>query len=219
MINLAAFDNYLHVQEKIKKVSEKKVTIVPVSKYAEINAMENLYNNSIRVFGESRVEKFLEKKDLFPESQWHMIGSIQTRKVKDMVGNFHLVHSLDREKLALEIEKRSAEKGIVTNCLIQVNISKEESKSGLEINEVQDFLTFVTNLKNVQVKGLMTMAPFVENPEEVRYVFRGLNELKKNLNHKGFNDLNELSMGMSNDYLVAIEEGATIVRIGSEIFN
>lgn len=216
---MATYENYLAVHEKIRKSTERNITIVPVSKYAEIESMANLYNQNIRVFGESRIEKFLEKKDLFPESAWHMIGSIQTRKVKDMVGNFHLVHSLDREKLALEIEKRSMEKNVFTKVLIQVNISNEETKSGLEEREVEDFLAFLSDLKYIKVQGLMTMAPYVENPEEVRYVFKGLKDLQVRLNEKGYTYLKELSMGMSNDYLIAIEEGATIVRIGSEIFN
>lgn len=216
---MTAYENYMNVLKKIKKTTHRNIVLVPVSKYAKSSDMENLYNNNVKIFGESRVEKFIKKKDLFPQSKWHMIGSIQTRKVKDVVGNFDLIHSLDREKLALEIEKRSLDKSVISNCLVQVNISKEESKSGLEINEVEDFLLYLADFKNLQVKGLMTMAPYVENPEEVRYVFRELDKLKNKLKLKGFDYVNELSMGMSNDYLVAIEEGATIVRVGSEIFN
>lgn len=216
---MAAYQNYLTVLEKIRKSTQRNITVVPVSKYAKIESMAELYNQNLRMFGESRVEKFLEKAGLFPESTWHMIGSIQTRKVKDMVGNFHLVHSLDREKLALEIDKRSIEKNVFTDALIQVNISNEETKSGLAENQVEDFLAFLSDLKHIRVRGLMTMAPYVQNPEEVRYVFKGLKDLQVRLSQKGYSYIKELSMGMSNDYLIAIEEGATIVRIGSEIFD
>ncbi|SES73372.1 YggS family pyridoxal phosphate-dependent enzyme [Anaerobranca gottschalkii] len=212
-------ENYLKVQEKIKKRTSNNVLILPVSKTATLEQMEELYKNGITTFAENRVEGFFQKQKSFPNCSWHMIGNIQSRKVKDIVGNFSLIHSLHREKIALEIDKYSRGKEIITNCLVQVNISKEDTKSGLYKDEVEDFLIFVSKLPGVNVQGLMTMAPFTENPEEVRYVFRELRELRDGLRNKGFHNLKELSMGMSNDYLVAVEEGATIVRIGSEIFS
>lgn len=216
---MSVLANYLNAEKKIKSKSNKNVQIVAVSKYAMDSDVNSLYENGYRVFGESRVENALKKQGIFPEATWHMIGTIQTRKVKSLVGKFNLIHSLDRESLAQELEKRSAQESVITNCLVQVNIAKEDSKSGLYQEEVEDFLCYINSLQWVNVKGLMTMAPYVENPEEVRYVFKELAQLQQRLFTKGYSNLKELSMGMSQDYLVAIEEGATIVRIGSEIFN
>ncbi|QNO16320.1 YggS family pyridoxal phosphate-dependent enzyme [Alkalicella caledoniensis] len=216
---MSVLTNYYNVENKIKKITQRNIQIVAVSKYAKDSDVNSLYQSGIRIFGENRVENALNKQGTFPDSHWHMIGSLQTRKVKDIIGKFKLIHSLDRENLAQEIEKRSAQKEVITNCLVQVNISKEESKSGLHKEEVLDFMKYLEDFKWINVKGLMTMAPFTDNPEEVRYVFKDLANLQRELITKGFTNITELSMGMSNDYLVAIEEGATIVRIGSEIFS
>lgn len=216
---MSVLTNYYNVENKIKKITQRNIQIVAVSKYAKDSDVNSLYQSGIRIFGENRVENALNKQATFPDSHWHMIGSLQTRKVKDIIGKFKLIHSLDRENLAQEIEKRSEQKEVITNCLVQVNISKEESKSGLHKEEVLDFMKYLEDFKWINVKGLMTMAPFTDNPEEVRYVFKDLANLQRELINKGFANITELSMGMSNDYLMAIEEGATIVRIGSEIFS
>ena len=210
--------NYNKVLNAITKYSNENITLVAVSKYAHESDMNVLYENGYGIFGENRVENLISKQKSFPLASWHLIGSLQTRKVKDIIGKVSLIHSLDREKLATEINKRSEKENIITNCLIQVNVAKEESKSGLYIEEVEDFLFYLRDLDYISIKGFMTMAPFVENPEDVRHVFKGLRKLRDDMTAKGYVGLNELSMGMSNDYIIAIQEGATIVRIGSEIF-
>lgn len=210
--------NYNKVLNAITKYSNENITLVAVSKYAHESDMNVLYENGYGIFGENRVENLISKQKSFPLASWHLIGSLQTRKVKDIIGKVSLIHSLDKEKLATEINKRSEKENIITNCLIQVNVAKEESKSGLYIEEVEDFLFYLRDLDYISIKGFMTMAPFVENPEDVRHVFKGLRKLRDDMTAKGYVGLNELSMGMSNDYIIAIQEGATIVRIGSEIF-
>lgn len=149
-----------------------------------------------------------------------MIGHLQTNKVKYIIDKVILIHSLDRISLLKEIDKRARNHDIIMDTLVQVNISEEETKYGLKISEVDDFMKEVETYENVRVKGLMTMAPHEEDIEKTRYVFRELRELSKDISNKNYKNVSMdiLSMGMTNDYLVAIEEGSTMVRLGTGIF-
>ncbi len=170
-------------------------------------------------FGENRVQEFLGKYGLFPDVRWHFIGTLQTNKVKDVVGRAYLIHSVDSLKLLEKINVVAEAKGIVQRVLLQVNVSHEESKHGVQPDEAEEMLRASIDMHGVEVCGLMTIAP-LSRPESVRWVFRGLSELFATLNGMRFNgvELSELSMGMTNDFTVAIEEGATIIRVGTAIF-
>ncbi len=199
--------------------SPDSIRIVAVTKYVGVPEIAEALDAGIMDFGENRVQEFLGKFGLFPDVRWHFIGSLQTNKVKDVVGKAYLIHSVDRLKLLHHIEQRAAEAGVVQPILFQVNVSGEESKHGFLPRDVPDALTEAVQMENVEVRGLMTMAPY-QRPEDVRWVFRELRELRDSLRTEGPNgvELSELSMGMSNDYRVAVEEGATIVRVGRAIF-
>lgn len=196
-----------------------EVTIVAVTKTVGVHEIRQAIAAGIRDFGENRVQEFLGKYGLFPDVRWHFIGTLQTNKVKDVVGRAHLIHSVDSVHLLAEIEKRAAAVGLVQDVLIQVNVSGEATKHGFVPREVREALIEASRLPHVHVRGLMTMAPLAR-AEEVRWVFRELRELRDSLKDMPLNgvELDELSMGMSNDYRVAVEEGATIVRVGRAIF-
>jgi len=216
------------IKENIKEVSEKSnrsiedITLLGVTKTVESDAIIEAINCGITDIGENKAQELARKYDIIGDKvRWHLIGTLQTNKVKYIIDKVYMIHSLDRESLCEEIQKRA--EGICKNinCLVQVNISKEESKHGLDKESVIDFIkNTATNYKNIKIKGLMTMAPFTEDKEEIRNVFRELKELSleiKKLNIEGVS-MDELSMGMSNDYNIAIEEGSTIVRVGTSIF-
>lgn len=198
----------------------REITVVAVTKTVGLDAVGAALNAGILDFGENRVQEFLGKYGLFPQARWHFIGTLQTNKVKDVVGRAHLIHSVDSMRLLREIDHRAGISGIVQPVLIQVNVSGEESKHGFTPLEVHDALVEVAGLPNVSVRGLMTMAPFGDL-ERARDVFRTLRELRDSLRELRLDgvSLDELSMGMTNDYSVAIEEGATIVRIGRALFD
>lgn len=207
-----------HAADISGRVAED-VAIVAVTKTVGIAEVRAALITGIADFGENRVQEFLGKYGLFPEARWHFIGSLQTNKVKDVVGRAWLIHSVDSMRLLAEIDHRAALAGVVQPVLLQVNVSGEESKHGFECCDVQDALVEASRLAAVEVRGLMTMAPF-GRPEDARWVFRELRELRDSLRDMPLNgvELSELSMGMSNDFRVAIEEGATIVRVGGAIF-
>ncbi|WP_350344859.1 YggS family pyridoxal phosphate-dependent enzyme [Proteinivorax tanatarense] len=216
---MSILNNYQKILQETAKLTSRKVKIVPVTKYADVEQMNELYTKGIATFGESRTESLKIKENTFPNARWHFIGHLQSRKVKDCIGKVQLIHSIDRWKIAKEIDKRSYRQGIITEGLVQVNVAKEESKHGLYVEEVREFIESCSELSNLKLTGLMTMAPICDNPEDVRYVFRNLHDLKQQLNKYGFTNIVDLSMGMTKDYQVALEEGATIIRIGSKIFN
>lgn len=195
------------------------VTIVAVTKTVGVHEIRQAISAGITDFGENRVQEFLGKYGLFPGVRWHFIGTLQTNKVKDVVGRAHLIHSVDSVHLLAEIEKRAAAAEVVQDVLVQVNVSGEATKHGFEPREVREALIEASRLPHVRVRGLMTMAPLAR-AEEVRWVFRELRELRDSLRDMPLNgvELDELSMGMSNDYRVAVEEGATIIRVGRAIF-
>ena len=204
------------------------VTLVAVSKFQPVEALQKVYDAGQRVFGENRVQEMVDKKPQLPEDiQWHMIGTLQSNKVKYIAPFVSLIHSVDSPKLLAEISKQAKKNNRVIDCLLEVHIAQEESKHGFSLQEADEFLNNyeleITNYESVKVVGLMGMATFTDNTEQVRQEFRSLatlfNKYKKpslNLNLK--HNLSILSMGMTNDYKIAIEEGSTMVRIGSAIF-
>ncbi len=219
-------DNLELVQNNIKEAylnskHKQEVNLIAVSKTHSVNQILEAYNCGIRDFGENKVQELLGKIDLLPSDiRWHLIGHLQTNKVKYIIDKVYLIHSVDSYKLALEIDKQAKKKNVYSNILIQVNISGEESKFGIEKDEAIELVKKISLLENIKIKGLMTIAPACENPENCREIFSLLYNLSidiLSLNIDNINRLN-LSMGMSNDYLVAIDEGANFVRIGTDIF-
>ena len=206
--------------EKSKK-SEQEVTLVAVTKTIDIEKMAYLLDLGVHNFGENKVQELLGKYEVLPKTvKWHFIGHLQTNKVKYIIDKVCLIHSVDSVKLAEEINKCAKKTGIIMDILVQVNISSEESKFGIAKEEIDEFLEIISKLSNISVKGLMTMAPFSENPEENRLYFINMQKLLVDIRHKSVNNIymQFLSMGMTNDYQIAIEEGANMVRIGSAIF-
>ncbi|PKQ17406.1 MAG: YggS family pyridoxal phosphate-dependent enzyme [Actinobacteria bacterium HGW-Actinobacteria-7] len=196
-----------------------EVRIVAVTKTVGLEEVGAALAAGIVDFGENRVQEFLGKYGLFPQANWHFIGTLQTNKVKDVVGRAHLIHSVDSLKLLLAIAHKAQVQGVVQPVLLQVNISGEESKHGFAGREVHDVLASAFELEGVRIRGLMTMAP-LGRPDEARQVFRALRELRDSLRVSAPNgvELDELSMGMTGDYQVAVEEGATIIRVGHGLF-
>lgn len=217
--------NRLHaVQQKIVQAAQrvgrdpKEIQIVAVTKYLDLDKTKALLDLGIQHIGENRVQTALPKWEVLGnQGTWHFIGHLQRRKVKDILGKFTYLHSLDRLSLALEIEKRAKQKQLTLPCFLQVNVSGEKSKYGISPNDLKEFAIEVAKLSHIQILGLMTMAPKTNNPEEVRPVFRELRALQKQLQQLEIPRLNvpHLSMGMSQDFEVAIEEGATWIRLGS----
>ncbi|SMB94221.1 hypothetical protein SAMN00017405_0169 [Desulfonispora thiosulfatigenes DSM 11270] len=219
-------ENFKKVNNNIANAIEKgnkgnKVSLIAVTKNHTIEEISNIVNQNHFLLGENRVQELLEKYDSLPEEvQWHLIGHLQKNKVKYITDKVKLIHSLDSYGLAKEINKRMKPLEKPMDCLVQVNIAEEESKFGLKIAETIPFIEEVSHLPFVRIKGLMTMAPYVENPEEVRPVFKEAYNIFQQVKEKNIPNVNmdTLSMGMTNDYQIAIEEGATIVRVGSAIF-
>lgn len=195
------------------------VTIVAVTKTVGIEDIEQAVDAGMADFGENRVQEFLGKYGLFPSVRWHFIGTLQTNKVKDVVGRACLIHSVDSERLLAEIDRRAEAIGVVQDVLLQVNVSGEDSKHGFATHEVADVLQYASTLGHIGVQGLMTMAPY-GRAEDARWVFRELKELRDSMREIPLNgvQLDELSMGMTNDFKVAVEEGSTIVRVGRALF-
>lgn len=197
------------------------VKLVAVTKTVEVARINEAIGAGIEVVGENRVQEVLEKHGLIEgEVEWHLIGHLQTNKVKYIIDKVSLIHSLDRISLAAEINKRAQQAGLRMPVLVQVNVAKEDTKFGLMPEDVISFIKDMEQYPNLHVRGLMTIAPYVENAEEVRPVFKQLRELRDKVNSLNlpYVDMKFLSMGMTNDFEVAIEEGANIVRIGSAIF-
>lgn len=220
-------ENLRQVQENIKKACEnsnrdpKEVTLVAVSKTKPVSMLKEAYDEGIRTFGENKVQEIMDKYGQLPSDiQWHMIGHLQRNKVKNIVGKAAMIHSLDSVRLAEAIEQEAAKQGISVPVLIEVNVAMEESKFGISVQETLPFVEILSKMPHLKVMGLMTIAPYVENPEENRKIFRKLRKLSVDIMEKNINNINMsvLSMGMTGDYQVAIEEGATMVRVGTGIF-
>ena len=220
-------DNLDNVMKNIKVACEKsgrsadEVTLIAVSKTKPLSDIEELVTYGVHEFGENKVQELTDKyENISTNVNWHLIGHLQTNKVKYIVDKACLIHSVDSVHLAEAINKEAVKKGVICNILIQVNIAKEETKFGIDAGEIYDFIDKIKDLKNIKVKGLMTIAPFVENAEDNRIHFRNLYQLLLDIKSKNIDniDMNILSMGMTNDYMIAIEEGATMVRVGTGIF-
>lgn len=198
---------------------QDQVNVIAVTKYVDVATTEALVKTGIQHIGENRVEKFLEKYQALKDYDltWHLIGSLQRRKVKDVINLVDYFHALDSVKLAQEIQKR-AEHPI--KCFLQVNISGEESKHGFAPDEVDDVLAEIAQLDKIEIVGLMTMAPFEASQEELQDIFSKTHQLQKQLEKKQLKNMpfSELSMGMSRDFAVAVANGATYVRIGTSFF-
>ena len=206
------------IAETCKQVERNvdEVKLIAVTKYVTNVRVEEAIEAGIADFAENRPQNYVQRKDKYSNKTWHLIGSLQTRKVRDVINQVDYFHALDRDSLAKEIEKR-AEKEI--KCFVQVNVSGEESKHGLTSEEAIDFIKSLEQYSKIKVVGLMTMAPFVEDEEILRNCFRKLRQLRDEV--KGLNlsyaPCGYLSMGMSNDYKIAIEEGATHIRVGTAL--
>ena len=199
--------------------SPDDVTVVAVTKTVGIGEIRSAIEAGMREFGENRAQEFVGKQALFPQMRWHFIGTLQSNKVKDVVGRASLIHSIDSPRLLELVSRRASEMHLVQPVLLQVNVSGESTKHGLEPDIVRDVLVEASSLSGVEVRGLMTMAP-LGRPQDARWVFRELRELATSLGALRLNgvELDHLSMGMTNDFRIAVEEGATIVRIGRAIF-
>jgi len=215
------------VQDKIKQACKKagrkidEITLIAVSKTKPLSDIEELINYNVIEFGENKVQELVEKyENVSKPVNWHLIGHLQTNKVKYIVDKACLIHSVDSYKLAMEIQKEALKKNVTVNILIQVNVANEETKFGLDSCQVIQLVEEISKLSNVKIKGLMTIAPFVENPEDNRTYFSQLKQLSLDIKSKNIDnvDMSILSMGMTNDYEVAIEEGATMIRVGTGIF-
>lgn len=201
--------------------AEGEVTLIAVSKTKPIELLREAYNGGTREFGENRVQELLSKIPLMPSDvRWHLIGHLQTNKVRQVIGKTCLIHSVDSLKLAGEIEKESKRQDVVTDILLEVNVAREESKFGFLLEEVEEALKTIGGFPHVRVRGLMTVAPFVEDAEKNRAVFRKLYDFYVDMKTKNIDNgsMTILSMGMTGDFGVAVEEGATMVRVGTGIF-
>ena len=216
-------DNLKLVEEKIQKACERsgrdrsEVTLIAVSKTKPVDMLMEAYNDGIRIFGENKVQELTGKIEQMPDDiQWHMIGHLQRNKVKYIAGKVALIHSVDSLELAEEISKQAKKHDCTIPILIEVNVANEESKFGIKLEETENLVRECAALEGITVKGLMTIAPFVENPEDNRTVFnKSVDIAGKKIDNVS---MDILSMGMTNDYEVAIEEGATMVRVGTGIF-
>ncbi len=197
--------------------SASEIRMVAVTKTVGPDEIREASALGLRDFGENRLQEAKPKLALFPGLNWHFIGHLQTNKARDVLVSFSLIHSLDRFPLAAALQRRAEQLDLTAHCLVQLNISGEKSKYGLSEDEFPDFLEAVRELPRVRIKGLMTMAPYHADPGETRPVFRRLKELQKAHARPGM-ELKELSMGMTGDYAVAVEEGATLLRIGTALF-
>lgn len=218
-------ENLAVLRQKIEETCRRSgrnpegVKLIAVSKYFGVDAITEAKNCGITDFGENRAQELTLKYEKLGDSiVWHMIGTLQKNKVKYAVNSAKLIHSVDSIELVEEINKRAEKIGKIQKILLEVKTSEEETKSGLETeNEILSLVKRCSELDNIEHKGLMTMAPLTEDANIIRKSFRDLRNLKDRINNKGYN-LTELSMGMTSDFEIAIEEGATMIRIGSAIF-
>lgn len=220
-------DNLLDIEKSIEEALKKsgrtdeKVDIIAVTKTVDIDQINKALELGLTSIGENRVQEMMEKHDIIGnKANYHMIGHLQTNKVRNIIDKVSLVHSLDRMSLAKELNKRARMNNLIIDVLIQVNVSEEESKYGLKVDEVIPFLENTLKYENIKIRGLMTMAPHLDNSEEVRWVFRDLRKLSETIKNKNYNnvDMDILSMGMTNDYELAIEEGSNMIRVGRGLF-
>ena len=220
-------ENIKQVEENIIKSCEKvgrdpkEVTLIAVSKTKPYTAIEEALPSGVLDYGENKVQELTEKYEILPKDiRWHMIGHLQRNKVKYLVGKVELIHSVDSLRLANQIETEFAKKNEIANILIEVNMANEESKFGITSETTEQLVREISKLEHIRIKGLMTIAPYTDNPETNRVYFRNMKKLSVDIEEKNIDNvsMNVLSMGMTGDYQVAIEEGATMVRVGTGVF-
>ena len=220
-------ENLKYIEDEIKKVCEKEnidknaCTLIAVIKTKPIEFIKEAYDYGIRDFGENKVQEILEKYEQLPKDiRWHMIGHLQTNKVKMILDKVEYIHSIDSLKLASVIDKEAKKKGIVVKGFLELNIVGEETKFGFSVEELNSIVEELAVFGNLRIIGLMIVAPFVDIAEKNREIFKKMKKIAVDINAKKIHnvEISELSMGMSGDYLVAIEEGSTFVRVGSSIF-
>lgn len=220
-------ENISKIRENIVKACEKagrnpeEVTLIAVSKTKPVSAIEEALLSGTLDYGENKVQELCDKYDVLPKNiRWHMIGHLQRNKVKYLVGKTYLVHSVDSLRLAEQIEKEFAKHNQVCDILVEVNIAQEESKFGINAKETEELIRKIAKFEHVRIKGLMTIAPYTEDPESNREYFREIKKLSVDIRDKNIDNvsMDVLSMGMTGDYMVAVEEGATMVRVGTGIF-
>lgn len=219
--NLKFVEN--EIQEACRRAGRRRdeVTLIAVSKTKPVSVLKEAYDLGVRVFGENKVQELMDKYEELPKDiHWHMIGHLQRNKVKYIIDKVDLIHSVDSVRLAETIEKEAARKNLTVNILIEVNVAGEESKFGVSPEELPEFVEQIAGLTHIRVQGLMTIAPFVEDSEANRRIFEDLRKLSVDIAEKNVDNITMriLSMGMTNDYEIAIEEGATMVRVGTGIF-
>lgn len=201
--------------------ASEEVTLITVSKTKPVSMLREAYDAGSRDFGENKVQELLDKLPQMPEDvRWHMIGHLQRNKVKYIVDKVYLIHSVDSVRLAEEISKEAIKKQVEVNILVEVNVAQEESKFGTTTEEAVTLVEAISKLPCIHIKGLMTIAPYVEDEEENRVIFQKLKQLSVDIESKNIDNISMsvLSMGMTGDYRVAVEEGATYVRVGTGIF-
>ena len=220
-------DNLKKVEENIQAACDRsgrnrdEVTLIAVSKTKPVEMLQEIYDENIRDFGENKVQELCDKIEKMPSDiKWHMIGHLQRNKVKYIVGKVALIHSVDSYRLAEEISIQAKKHNTTVPILVEVNIAHEESKFGISEEDAILLVKEISELENIRIMGLMTIAPYVENPEDNRMYFRKIKELSVDINSKNIDNVSMeiISMGMTGDYEVAIEEGATMVRVGTGIF-
>ncbi|WP_346708351.1 YggS family pyridoxal phosphate-dependent enzyme [Massilistercora timonensis] len=220
-------NNLIQVEQNIEEACRRagrdrsEVTLIAVSKTKPVETLQEAYDLGVRVFGENKVQEMADKYEVLPKDiRWHLIGHLQRNKVKYIIDKAVLIHSVDSLRLAQTIEKEAKKHNLTAHILIEVNVAREESKFGIFPEDLEALVDEIAKLPHIQVDGLMTIAPFVPDPEENRPVFRELRKLSVDISAKKVDNVNMsvLSMGMTNDYQVAIEEGATMVRVGTGIF-
>lgn len=220
-------ENLREVQDNISEACRRsgrnpeEVTLIAVSKTKPVEVLQDAYDAGARFFGENKVQEITAKYPVLPSDiHWHMIGHLQRNKVKYIIDKVDMIHSVDSLRLAQTIEQEAAKHNKIMPILLEVNIAEEDTKFGLKVQEVQPLLEEIYSFEHIQVEGLMTIAPFVDNAEDNREVFRALKKLSVDISGKNINNINMhvLSMGMTGDYEVAVEEGATMVRVGTGIF-
>ncbi len=212
-----------NISDTIKKSNRKfdDVTLIAVSKTKPLGDLLEAYEAGVRDFGENKVQELTDKYEAMPKDcRFHMIGHLQKNKVKYLIGKAYLIHGVDSFELAKVIQKESLKAGVITDILIEVNVAREATKFGVYKEDTIDLIKEISSLSNVRIKGLMTIAPYVDNPEENRQYFVALKQLGIDINNQNIDNvfIDIYSMGMTLDYRVAIEEGATYVRVGTGIF-
>lgn len=220
-------ENLANVEKNIEQAcknagrNRNEVTLIAVSKTKPVEMLQEIYDENIRDFGENKVQELCSKMEQLPSDiRWHMIGHLQRNKVKYIVGKVELIHSVDTYRLAEEINIQAKKQNVIVPILVEVNIAHEESKFGISAEDAILLVEEISRLENIRIKGLMTIAPYVENPEDNRLYFRKIKQLSVDITNKNIDNvfMEILSMGMTGDYMVAIEEGATMVRVGTGIF-